>query len=323
MKIGILGAGAYAMAISNIISDNKHQITIWTDFVQEKEILEKTRQNPSKIPNFYLPKQIKITNDIKDVIIEKDVLILAVPTQFLESVCQKMQPFIKNNHIIIASKGIDEKKYILVHQIIKNNLSTNNVAILSGPTFAVDIPKKYPLGLSIATKSVETKELAKKIFENKYVNLDYTTDILGTELCGAIKNIYAIVMGILEGLNCNESTKAMFITQIIIEVKKIITVLGADDNTILSYAGIGDIFLTCNSKNSRNYYYGQMIGKKIEKEEIEDYLQQNTVEGIHTLNAISVILKDNFVKYKIIYTLYDVIKNEKKPEQILAIDFKY
>lgn len=319
MRIGILGAGAYAMAISSILDNNNHELTMWTEFVDEAEALKSTRKNDKKMPGFTLPEKINITTDLEKSIINKDLIILAIPTQFLDTVCKKMKSYINNNKILITSKGIDQKTGFLVDKIIRTNLNTENIAILSGPTFAIDIPKKSQIGLSIASSNKETESLIKEIFDNEYVNLDYTKDIIGTELCGAVKNIYAIVMGLLEGLECNESTKAFFMTEIIKETKELINLFGGTEETILTYASIGDIFLTCNSKSSRNYSFGTLLGDKQNKLKSKKYLEETTVEGVYTLRSMKKILQAQNKSFKIIDAIYEIIENEQEPTKILKI----
>ena len=319
MKIGILGAGAYAMAISSILDNNNHKITMWTEFQEEAEIIKNTRKNDKKMPGFSLPEKVDITTSLEEVVIDKDLLVLAIPTQFLNNVCKKMKPYIDNNTILITSKGIDQKTGFLVDEIVRSNLDTENIAVLSGPTFAIDIPKKDQIGLSIASSNKKTEKLITELFENDYVNLDFTDDIIGTELCGAVKNIYAIVMGLLEGLECNESTKAFFMTEIIKETKSLLSLFKGEEKTILTYASIGDIFLTCTSKSSRNYSFGILLGSNKDKNTIKKYLDETTVEGVFTLKSIKKILNDKNEKSRIIDALYEIIENNKEPSKILKI----
>lgn len=321
MKIGILGTGAYGLALSSILIENNCEITMWTKFTEEKEQLEKTRKNEKLIPGYTLSKEIELTTSIKECVKEKDLLIIAIPVAFIDSLCQELAPYIKNNHILIASKGIEQKTNRYVYEILKNHLATDNIAVLSGPTFAIDIPTKKPIALTVASKSKTTSDIVKKTFSNSYTSLEETNDVLGVEICGAIKNVFAVALGILNGLECNESTKAMFITKSINEIKNLIRQLGGQENTILTYAGIGDFILTCTSEKSRNFTYGKLIATE-EKEIIEKYLQETTVEGVYTLKSIYSIIKDNNMESPIINTIHDIVVNCKEPQEILKIPNK-
>lgn len=317
MRIGIMGAGAYALALSSILYDNKNNITLWTEFLDEKDLLVKTRENHTKLPGFKLGEGVSVTTSIKEALKDKDLIILAVPVQFLASVCEKMKPFIEKHSILIASKGIDTSNLLFTEEIISSNLGTKDIAVLSGPTFAKDILDKGKMGLSVAYKTDKVKECVTSSFINSYISLDFTKDIIGVELCGALKNIYAIMMGVLEGLNCNESTKAMFMTKVVKEMSSILEDFGGGKETILSYAGVGDTLLTCTSKSSRNYSFGVLLGSGVSRSEVKNYLDKNTVEGFYTLKAIIKMLTEKSLHYPLIETLEKVVNYEVVASKIL------
>ena len=318
MKIGLFGTGAYGMALSSILIDNNCEVTMWTKFSEEKNNLEKTRMNEQYIPNFKLDESIKLTTSVEECIKDKDLLIIAIPAAFVNDLCISITPYIKDNHIIIATKGIEQKTGYFVSEIVENNLNTKNVAVISGPSFAIDIVSKMPSGLSIASKSRETIELGKKAFETNYVKLEETDDVVGVELCGSIKNVIALASGILEGLKANESTKAMFITDAMHDMEKILDSFGYDKRTVLSYAGIGDLLLTCTSTKSRNFSFGKLLGEKPGKEVIEEYIKNNTIEGYYTLESIYKLLNDKKVSIPIIDLIYEIVVEGKDPESMFS-----
>ena len=316
MRIGIFGTGAYGLALSSILTENNCHITMWTKFEEEKEQLEQTRKNEKLIPNYILSEKIELTTDIIECIKEKDLLIIAIPVAFIDSLCQKLKPYIKKNHIVIASKGIEQNTNLYVYEILKKYLDTDNIAALSGPTFAVDIPTKDPIALTVASKSQETISLIKNAFVNNYTQIEETEDIIGVEICGAIKNIFAIALGMLKGLECNESTKAMFLTNALNEIKNLIRLLGGEERTILTFAGVGDFILTCTSEKSRNFSYGKLLATT-SKEQSEEYLKNTTVEGVYTLKSICSIMQKKNIEMPIISTINDIINGKKKITDIL------
>lgn len=318
MKVGILGTGAYGMALSNILIDNNCDVVMWTKFEEEKQQLEINGGNDKLIPNFKISKKIKITTDIKECIEQKELLIIAIPAAFVQSVCEEMKPYINNNNILIATKGIQQKTGKFMHEIVKENLNTVNIAAISGPSFAIDIVSRMPIGLSIAVENENQKHIIEKSLRNNYVKLRYSNDIVGVELCGAIKNIFALASGILDGLGTNESTKSMFLTEVIHDMKKIINSFGGDENTVLSYAGIGDLLLTCTSIKSRNFSLGKIIGMKKEKNIIDDYKNTTTVEGLYTIESIYELLKAKNEDVPIINKIYDIVINNDNPEHLLT-----
>ena len=318
MKIGIFGCGAYGMALSSILIENKCQITMWTKFEEEKEQLEKTRCNEKLLPNFTLSDTIKITTDIKECIENKDLLIVAIPAAHVDTLAIEMKPYIKNNHILIATKGIEQDTGLFINQILEKYLDTKNIAVISGPTFAVDLITKMPAGLAVASKKKETIKRAKKALQNKYIKLRETNDIIGVEICGSIKNVIALSSGMLAGLGANDSTTAMLLTEAIHDMKEIIDAFKGDKKTVLSFAGFGDLILTCTSTKSRNYSFGKLIGEGSSKEEIENYLKNTTVEGYYTLESIYKLLKNKKVSIPIIDLIYDIAVEGEDPKKLLT-----
>ena len=318
MKIGIFGTGAYGMALSSVLVSNQCDITMWTKFKEEKENLEKTRKNEKLIPKFKLDKNIKLTNSVEECIKDKDLLVIAIPAAFVSGLCDEMAPYIKNNHIVIATKGIEQGTGLFISEIVESKLKTKNVAIISGPSFAIDLVSKMPVGLSVASKSEETINLAKQVFQNSYVRLRETDDVIGVEICGSIKNVIALASGILDGLKANESTKAMLITDAMHDMEEILDAFDCNKRTVLSYAGIGDLLLTCTSTKSRNFSFGKLIGSKPPRKEVDNYIKNNTIEGYYTLESIYQLLKDKKVSIPIIDLIYEITVEGKNPELICS-----
>ena len=318
MKIGLFGTGAYGMALSSILIDNKCDVTMWTTFEEEKEVLEKKRMNEKYIPNFKISDTIKITTSVKECIEGKDLLIIAIPAAFVDSLCREMAPYIDNNHIIIATKGIEQKTGLFMNEIVEKYLDTNNIGVISGPTFAIDLISKMPAGLTIASKNNDTIELAKKVFSNDYIKLRETNDIIGVEICGSIKNVIALSTGMLDGLKANESTKAMLITEALHDMETILDAFGCNKRTVLSYAGIGDLLLTSTSTKSRNFSLGKLIGEDPSREKVKEYLSNTTVEGYYTLESIYQLLQDKNVNIPIIDQIYEIAVKGKNPNTLLS-----
>lgn len=318
MKIGLFGTGAYGMALSSVLRENDCEVEMWTKFSEEKENLEITRKNDALLPGFTLDDKVKITNSVSECIDGKDLLIIAIPAAFIDSLAISMAPYIKDNHILIATKGIEQETGLLIHEILEKYLDTKNIAVISGPTFAVDLITKMPAGLSLASKNKETIKISKKALQNKYLKLRETDDISGVETCGAIKNVIAIASGMLEGLGANDSSTAMLLTEAIHDMKKIIDAFDGNRKTVLSFAGFGDLLLTCTSTKSRNYTFGKLLGEKRSKEEIKEYLEHTTVEGFYTLESIYKLLKNKKVTVPIIDLIYDIAVDGENAEKLLT-----
>ncbi len=318
MKIGLFGCGAYGMALSSILTDNKCDITMWTKFEEEKKLLETTKQNEKLLPNFKLSNKIKLTTSVEECIKDKELLIIAIPAAHINALAISMKPYIKDNHILIATKGIEQETGLFINEILEKYLNTKNIAVISGPTFAIDLISKMPAGLSLASKKKETIEIVKSALQNKYIKLRETDDVIGVEICGSIKNVIALSSGMLAGLGANDSTTAMLLTEAIHDMKAIIEAFKGDKKTALSFAGFGDLLLTCTSVKSRNYSFGKLIGEKRPKEEINKYLSNTTVEGFYTLESIYKLLKNKKVSIPIIDLIYDIAVEGDSPEKLLT-----
>lgn len=317
MKVGIIGCGAYGMALSSILMDNECDVMMWTKFVSEKEQLETTRKNEKVLPGFELNDKIKITTNIETIIDFSELLIIAIPTGFVEETVERMKDYITNQRILIASKGIQQKTGKFLHQIVGKYISVDKIAILSGPTFAHDVIQKSPMGLSIATTDVNTFKIVKEAFSNKYTKVRYTSDVIGVEICGTVKNIIAIATGMLSGINTTASTQAMFLTEVIHDIEDILALFNADKKTVLSYSGIGDLLLTCTSEKSRNFCYGKLIGEGKTPETIAEYTKNNTVEGLYSLKSVHELLEKNNMNAPIISIIYDIVFGAKSVEELL------
>ncbi len=317
MKIGLFGTGAYGLALSSILVNNKHEVTMWTKFDEEAKNLIENRENKILLPGYKLDKSVKITTSVEKCLKDKDLLIIAIPAAFVDSLCSEMKPYVKNQHILIATKGIEQGTGLFMNEIVEKYLDTTNISVLSGPTFAADLVKKMPAGLSIASQSPETMLIVREALQNSYIKLRETTDITGVEICGSIKNVIALSAGMLEGLKASESTKAMLIAEAMHDMEQILYAFECNKRTVLSYAGIGDLLLTCTSTKSRNYSFGKLIGEKPTKEEVEEYLNNTTVEGYYTLESIYKLLKDKEVSIPIIDLIYEIIVRGKEPELLL------
>jgi glycerol-3-phosphate dehydrogenase (NAD(P)+) len=263
MKVTILGSGAYGIALALMFNENKCDITIWERFESVTNDLLKYRENKRVLPGVKIPENIRITSDLEDSLIGSDLIVIAIPAGFVDEVSVRIKDIItKEQHICIASKGIEQDTCLFVDDVVRRNIKTKKIGVISGPSFAVDMANYVPIGLTVASKSKGTIKLIKKGLENKTLKLRETTDVVGTEICGSIKNVIAIASGMLSGMNMPESTQAMFITESLHDIKELIKALDGDGKTVLSFAGFGDLLLTCTSTKSRNFRFGKMIGEK-------------------------------------------------------------
>ena len=317
MKVTILGTGAYGLALSKILVENKNDVVMWTAFEEEKNILLSTKKS-NKLQGFKLDSKVKITTDLKESVLGSTLIVIAIPTQFVTDVCKKLKEYINSNqYICIASKGIEQDTCLFINDMVKKYINSKKIGAISGPSFAIDLIDGVPVGLSVASKSRDTIKTIQKAFCNDKFKLYPTTDIIGVEICGSVKNIIAIASGIIDGMGYPISTQALLITVSLHDIKSLIHALGGRKKTILSFAGFGDILLTCTSTKSRNYSYGKLIGANEPKVKIDEYTEVTTVEGLYTLKSIHKLINNKKIKIPIINIIYDIVFNGKDKEELI------
>ncbi len=317
MKVTILGSGAYGIALALMFNKNNCDITIWERFEDKAKDIIKHRENKQVLPGVKIPDNIKITTDLEDSIVGSELIVIAIPAGFVDEVTLKIKDIVsKEQHICIASKGIEQDTCLFVDDVVRKYIKSKKIAVISGPSFAVDIAKYVPIGLTIASKCKKTIKVVKKGLENDTLKLRETDDMIGTEICGSIKNVMAIASGMLDGMGLPESTQAMFITESLHDIKELIKALGGDGKTVLSFAGFGDLLLTCTSTKSRNFTFGKIIGEKRPKNEIDNYIANTTIEGLYTLKSIHKLIKNKKVDIPIVDLVYDIVFNNEDPEEL-------
>ena len=318
MKITILGAGAFGLALASIFKENKNSVTVWSRFEEEVILLRKNNTN-EKIKNIKLPEDIKYTSDLNLAIENSEIVVIAIPAQFVDNLVKQLKPIVKKQYILIASKGIENDTFSFLEEVVRRGINTRKIAVISGPTFAVDIANKYPVGFTLASRSWMTREVIKKTLVNSHVKVRASRDVVGVEVCGSIKNVISIAAGMIEGMNYPESTKAMFITESLHDLKNLIKALGGNKKTILTFAGFGDLLMTATSTKSRNFTFGKMLGENKSKEEIEKYRKETTIEGLYTLESIYKLIKKKKVYVPIIYLIKDIVDGKKEAKCLIDL----
>ena len=260
MKISVIGLGMYSLAISKMLAKKENnKIMIWTENKAKYEEYKKTKKVAS-VYDTEMPKNIKVSNLLEEVLKDAELIYIITASKYVDIITKKMKEFYNPDvPICIASKGIEESREELLSNIVKDNLKTKNIAVISGPTFAVDIINNEPVALALASKSNKAKEYVLNTLANDTLKLRPSKDMIGIQMCGATKNVIAIASGILSGLGYSNSTQSFLINESLHDIKDIIKIFGGKPKTILSFAGVGDLMLTCTSTKSRNFSFGFTI----------------------------------------------------------------
>lgn len=318
MKVSVLGLGAYAIALAKVLNENENNVSMWTKFKEEADVVKLKKENKAVLPGVKIPKDVKIFTDLKECIKDSDIIIIAVPTSAVRDVSKALAEVISEKQIIcVAAKGIEIDSNMLMTEVVREEIKTDNICVISGPSFAIELATGKEIGFMLASKKKSINLFVKVCLENKNVKIETTTDVIGVQVAGAVKNVFAIIMGMLDGMEKSDSTRAAVLTRLVDDLRFTIEMLGGKPNTVFTYAGIGDMLLTCMSAKSRNYTFGKNIGKGMTPCKALEEMSVKTVEGLYTLDSIYSILKEREIEVKSIKTLYGIVHGNMRVENVL------
>lgn len=306
-KIGIIGAGSWGTALSKVVADNGHEVTVWSIVESEIEMLKAEHEHKDKLPGVKLPEQIVYTTKIEEAIAGMDVCVLAVPSPFTRSTSKMMASYVKQGQIIVnVAKGVEEKTLMTLSEIIEEEIPAAEVAVLSGPSHAEEVGRGLPTTVVVGAKYRKTAEYLQGVFMNEVFRVYTSSDMLGIELGGALKNVIALAAGIADGLGCGDNTKAALITRGIAEITRLGLVMGGKAETFSGLTGIGDLIVTCASMHSRNRRAGILIGQGKSMEEAMAEVKQ-VVEGVYSAKAASGLARKYEIEMPIVDKVNEVL----------------
>ena len=317
-KVGVLGAGSWGTALSVLLHDNGHQVTIWSIDENEVKMLDEKREHELKLPGVKLADDMTITGNLETAIREKHFLVLAVPSPFTRATAQKMKPYVADGQIIVdVAKGIEESTLMTLSRQIEEEIPQADVAVLSGPSHAEEVGRKLPTTCVIGAKTRKTAEYLQSMFISRVFRVYTSPDILGIELGGSLKNVIALAAGIADGLGYGDNTKAALITRGIAEISRLGVKMGGKIESFTGLTGIGDLIVTCASVHSRNRKAGFLIGQGKSVREAMDEVQM-VVEGVYSAKAAAKLAKKYDVSMPIVEEVNKVLFEGKSPAQ--AVD---
>ena len=285
-KIGVLGAGTWGMALARMLQLSGNAVTVWSALEREVEEFSATRRHPN-LPGMEIPEGIRFTKDIEEVCRDKEILLFAVPSPFVRATARKAAPYVKDGQIIVdVAKGIEADTLFTMTQIIADELKNESVKLvaLSGPTHAEEVAKDLPTTIVSACEDLAAAERVQQVFGNTCMRVYTNDDVLGVELCGAMKNIMALASGVALGLGYGDNTKAALITRGMAEITRLGIAMGCKPQTFAGLAGIGDLIVTATSVHSRNNRCGMLLGQGVPPQEAVKQVGM-VVEGINALPA--------------------------------------
>ena len=314
-NVGVLGAGSWGTALSVLLSDNGHQVTVWSIDENEVKMLNEKREHELKLPGVKLPDDMVITGDLGSTIRGRDFLVLAVPSPFTRSTAKKMSPFVEEGQIIVdVAKGIEESTPMTLSRQIEQEIPQADVAVLSGPSHAEEVGRRLPTTCVIGARTKKTAEYLQSMFISNVFRVYTSPDILGIELGGSLKNVIALAAGIADGLGYGDNTKAALITRGIAEIARLGVKMGGKIETFTGLTGIGDLIVTCASVHSRNRKAGYLIGQGMSMQEAMDEVKM-VVEGVYSAKAAAQLAKKYEVSMPIVDEVNAVLFEGKSPAE--------
>ena len=311
-KITVLGSGGWGMALAISAFNNRNQVTLWSPFQEEVEMLKEKRTNEKLLRGIFLPDEIEITTDMS--VVEGSILtIIATPSTVIRDVASKLAKYNNFGIVVNVSKGMEKNSLKFLSDVISDEIPNAVVVALSGPSHAEEVARNIPTSIVAASDSLAASQVVQDVMTSETLRVYTSGDLKGAELGGAMKNIIAIAAGFCDGLGLGDNTKAALITRGLAEMTRLGVCMGAKEYTFAGLTGIGDLVVTCTSRHSRNNRFGYKVGSGAD---IKTALEEvGTVEGYYATEMIyNLGLKYN-VELPIINECYKVLYEGKKVTQ--------
>ncbi|MCK9433152.1 MAG: NAD(P)-dependent glycerol-3-phosphate dehydrogenase [Candidatus Omnitrophica bacterium] len=313
LRIGVLGDGGWGTTLAVLLSQKGYPVTLWGAFADYVKTIKKTRRNPRFLPGVKIPPAVEITSEISQAVSDKEIVVLAAPSQFTRAVLKKITGgFDKKTIFLSVTKGIEIASSQRISEIIHAELGNVKLAVLSGPTIAGEVAKGIPTTAVVASKDRKVRKIIQDVFSTKRFRVYTNPDITGVELGGSLKNVIAIACGISDGLGFGTNTKAAILTRGLAEISRLGIAMGARVKTFSGISGLGDLVTTCINKNSRNRSLGEMIGKGKNLKDICGRMKM-VAEGIPTAKSAYALSLKYKVDMPITREIYRLIYHGKPP----------
>jgi len=322
-KITVIGAGSWGTTLAVLLAKKGFSVTLWCRRIEQESEITRNKQNKQYLPGIILPSNLRITSSIQDACDDTQLLVLAVPAQYARAILRQFcQHITKAHYILHVIKGIEQSSNKLISSIIKEELGdriiNDHIAVLSGPNHAEEISRELPTATVIASSDMKTATMLCSVFQTNYFKVYPLDDVEGVEICGALKNIFALAMGVCDGLELGDNAKASIITLGLAEMGTVARAFGAKRTTCFGLAGVGDLIATCYSDHSRNRKVGLLLAQGKSMQQIQQEMHGMVAEGVSTTKAIYEIGKKKKLTMPLITQAYEVLYNKKNLESAMA-----
>ena len=316
MHVSVLGAGSWGTTLAILLAEHHHDVTLWSFSPSQAEQMHSTRFNPEFLPEIEIPSRIEITADLHHAVRGCELIVAAVPSQYLRSVVEPLKDLDFSRTVFVnVAKGIENGTLMTMSEVLGQvvpRLPPDQIVTLSGPSHAEEVSKRVPTTVVAASTNLGTARLVQEAFMLPYFRVYVSNDIRGVELGGSLKNVIAISAGIIDGAELGDNTKAAVMTRGIAEIARLGVALGAHIRTFSGLSGIGDLMVTCMSRHSRNRYVGVEIGKGRKLPEILGQMVM-VAEGIATTQSAYDLARKTGVEVPIVAEVHKILFEGKDP----------
>lgn len=321
-RITILGDGAWGTAVAHCLAMNGYDVTLWCHNADVAESIMHKHINTRYLPDIHLSTSITATTDLKAALVA-DIIFEAIPVQFLRSILEQAGPFTRPEQTwVILSKGLEQHTFLLPSQILAVTLGIQKCVVMAGPSYARELAVQQPTAFTLAADHVQDAHAVGNLFAHcPYVRTQVSSDLLGAQVVGALKNSVALMLGMLEGAGYSDNAKALVLTQSIQEIAQFLELLGGKKETIFAYCGIGDLILTAYGKESRNRALGIMLGTS-PSGNIDEILRGMSAvpESINTIQSVYQFIRERNISAPLFTTLYKVVFEKLRMDALFEID---
>jgi glycerol-3-phosphate dehydrogenase (NAD(P)+) len=321
-RITVLGAGAWGTAIAlSLHRRGGHQVTLWSHSEEEARIISSAKENTLFLPGFPLPAGLAVTADTAPVT-QAQILVSVIPSEFLRPTLARLAPHMRLGQFVVsATKGVEDRTYLRMTQVISETLEPAglllSIGAFSGPSFAVEVAQSQPTAVTVAFSDPEIAALVQHEFSSETLRLYTSTDVIGVELGGALKNVIAIAAGIAAGVGLGYNSSAALMTRGIAEITRLAVACGGHRETLAGLSGVGDLVLTCTGSLSRNRTVGQALGQGRRLPEILEGLGGKVAEGVRTTRAALGLARKHGIEMPITEQMELILDEGKDPREAI------
>ena len=321
MRVGIIGAGSWGTALSRLLTTSGNQVCLWVRRADLCRALQEERENHLYLPGVSLPQEIRFTTDLAEVVAGQDLVLSVVPSHAVREVMSQAMPLMTGEPIVLsATKGMEEESLKTMSQVLSEVLGPrhhDDLAVLSGPSFAMEVARELPTAVTVAARSAVVAKKVQKSLSIPGFRVYTSTDVLGVEIGGAVKNVIAVAAGVSEGLGFGHGARGALITRGLAEMSRLAVKMGSDIQTLAGLSGLGDLVLTCTGELSRNRGVGLRIGRG---ETLSDILKgmRMVAEGVRTSRSVYTLARKLDVEMPITEQVYLLLYENKHPKQVVA-----